>query len=878
VLTAIPAAAFILPDLFGGHLLLTGDNLQQNYPLHVLVGSMLRHGQLPFWNQYIFSGSPLLADFNAGAFYPVTVLFVLLPDRAAWIATEVVLFAAIAIGMYAFLRALKLSTMACFLAAATFAFSGTVLSQVNHVDMTEGFVAIPWMLLAVHHIVRDGHWRWSILLGAAYATVIFGGAPEAMLDEALLVLAYAAVSAGLDRGRWWRAATRCAAGVVLAVSLAAIQLLPGLSAVANSQRSAFGASFASTDGFPPKLGVLSLVPYIFGGYHHLGEAGYFSFHNLPEEGIYLGILPLIALVTLLAPRWPSRLPGRERLTWYVVGLLGLLLAFGASTPLEHAFNAIPLYGHQRLQSRNMIDVSVALCVLFAGWLDRPEEERDRLVRYERLVAAVPLGVVIGLATWAVVAPSSLLWELGHVHGSAAEIHTAREATFIALGFCAVAAVVVWLRHRLPARWWFGAVTVFVAVDVGLMAWTSQLATFPSNAILGAHTPIEQFVAAHLAPGGRFDVFDPQGWGSSNENATGLPDLNVLAHLPSVAGYASIENGNYSVVTDTHKLGDLGITELGTGTLDELDLQEVLTVPQYFLLPMRAMPASLSHVQLLREDRGQDPVLPLRPYGDDPSFDNYPPPRPALATGHSSQWFLGESLRPTSAGLLFVRPATSAVIQFGSTSEGGHTTWGPAVAVADGAATVEGALPATGASAVAVAMRVLSGRIPPFQGALTVAGRPYELDGSLSGALQPSAWHDQGSVEGFALFVRNRTPTPIYAVTGGHGVAPPVRVLSTNTKIETVRVHARVPVTIVRHVAWDPGWEGTVSVNGGKPQKVAVTLRGLVQQVEVPAGDDVVTFRYRPPHLEAAVLLSLGAVLALLGLAVVMLVRRRRRVG
>ncbi len=62
-----------------------------------------------------------------------------------------------------------------------------MLSQVNHVDMTEGFVAIPWMLLAVLHIVRDGRWRWSILLGVAYASVILAGAPEAMLDEALLV-------------------------------------------------------------------------------------------------------------------------------------------------------------------------------------------------------------------------------------------------------------------------------------------------------------------------------------------------------------------------------------------------------------------------------------------------------------------------------------------------------------------------------------------------------------------------------------------------------------------------------------------------------------------------------------------------------------------
>ena len=125
MLIGIPAAAFILPDLFGGHLLMTGDNLQQNYPLHVLVGSMLRRGELPFWNQYLFSGTPLLAGFNAGAFYPLVGLFVILPDRVAWIATEVILFSLIAVGMYLFLRALALSTAACVLAALTFSCSGS---------------------------------------------------------------------------------------------------------------------------------------------------------------------------------------------------------------------------------------------------------------------------------------------------------------------------------------------------------------------------------------------------------------------------------------------------------------------------------------------------------------------------------------------------------------------------------------------------------------------------------------------------------------------------------------------------------------------------------------------------------------------------------
>ena len=68
---------------------------------------MLRHGQLPFWNQYIFSGTPLMADFNAGAFHPLIGLFVVMPDRAAWLATEVIAFSLIAIGMYVFLRALR---------------------------------------------------------------------------------------------------------------------------------------------------------------------------------------------------------------------------------------------------------------------------------------------------------------------------------------------------------------------------------------------------------------------------------------------------------------------------------------------------------------------------------------------------------------------------------------------------------------------------------------------------------------------------------------------------------------------------------------------------------------------------------------------------
>jgi hypothetical protein len=876
VLIAIPTATFVLPDLIGGRLLITGDNLQQNYPLHVLVGSMLRHGQLPFWNQYIFSGTPLMADFNAGAFYPLTALFVVLPDRAAWIATEVLLFSAIAVGMYVFLRALKLSTAACFLAAATYAFAGPVLSQVNHVDMTGGFVAIPWMLLAVLHIVRDGRWRWTVLLGIAYATVILAGAPEAMLDEALLIIAFAVMSAGLNRERWWRVVSRCGTGAALALSLAAIQWLPGLEAIRNSQRGS--GVVAGAGSYPRNFTVLGLVPYIDGGYGHLGEAQFFSHYNLPEVGIYLGILPVVAVITLLNRRWPSRIPPRDRLTWYVVGLFGLLLALGSYTPLEHVFNSLPLYGNQRLQSRNMITVATAVCVLFAGWIDRTEAPRvrERMTRYDRIMALVPAAAVAGLAVWALVSPRTLVWRLAGVSLRPDITHTVREAIAIALAFCIGAALLVWIRPRLGGVSWSRLAAVFVVVDLGLMGLTSQLSQTAPDDLIAGTTPVQKLMAANLAPGGRFINYDPQTYSSYPGSLQGIPDLNIIPGLPSVSGYASIVNGNYESVTNTHAQNDLDVSQLSSGTLGRLDLREIVSLPEYFLVPLQAMPSSFDDFKQISENFYADPVLP-RGYGsnyNDTAYPFYPGPRPALDKGQTASWFYGESLEPDTVTLVLAHPASpGTLVRFGTLLAGGSTRWGAAVAAPAGGRVVTGPHPA--GHAIGLSVQVLAGSLPPQRPVISVAGHPYELAGSLSSALVPGPWQLAGFSEGYAVFTLRKPPEPITATTAS-GRRLPVRVISSTTKSEEIRLDAPAPSTVIRSVAWDSGWTATVSVNGGKDQKIKVDDFDLVQQVHIPPGDDVVSFHYRPPHLLLASVLSLGAVALLLALLGVWLTRRRGR--
>jgi hypothetical protein len=874
ILIAIPAAAFIVPDALGGHMLLTGDNLQQNYPLHVLVGNLISHGHLPFWDPDIFSGTPLLADFNAGAFYPLVGLFAVLPHRVAWIVLEIVLFSGIGIGMYAFLRALKLSTVACLLASVTFMCSGVVLSQVNHVDMTEGFVALPWMLLAVLHIGRDGRWRWSIVLGLGLALVILGGAPEAMLDEALIVLVYAVASAGRSWTIWWRVITRVGGGAALGLSLAAIQWLPGLNAIANSQRFAFGGTFAASGSFPRKDLLLGLVPYLYGGYGQLGERSFFSHYNLPELGIYVGILPVVALLTLLRPSWPSRLARRERLTWYLVGAVMLVFALGSYTPFEHLFNDIPLYGHQRLQSRNMIGVSVAMCVLFAGWLDRTPTEVPAKVAYDRWVGFAPAAVVLGIVVWAFAAPDGFIRFLPETNPTASLVHTIREASLMALAFSVVAGLIVVLRHHLRPAWWLALASVFVVVDIGLVAGTSQLIVTPSNAVLSGSTPVEQALAARLTPGARFDLFDPQSYSPDPYGDRGLTDFNTLANLPSVGGYASIVSATYNKATETHSGGDLNISALQSGQLRGLDLQELLTVPEYFMIPVaKAVPLGLKN-SAMSEGRGTDPALPFgfSPAYSDSDYPSNPPARAKLSAGQSDAWFFGEVTHPAGAVLFFSTPSPAAVIRMGIVTAANATVWGQPQYVATG--TQRGTAPLPAGTAVGVVVQVIFGQIPAHQVSVQIGHQEYEIDGSLSSAIRPGPWKWQVAVSGLAFFGLTHRQAPVH-VEGGVPVS--VRVLSNDVNTSTVRVRADHPTTLIRDVAWDNGWDALISVNGAPATRVDDREVGLVQAVRVPAGNVVVTFRYRPPHLYVATAMTGAGLLFLVVVGLGALIRRRKPV-
>src|SRR3990172_7137742 len=60
------------------------DPVRQQYPWRELAISLEKKFELPLWNPYNLSGTPLLANMQSGALYPLNVLFFIFPFSLAW--------------------------------------------------------------------------------------------------------------------------------------------------------------------------------------------------------------------------------------------------------------------------------------------------------------------------------------------------------------------------------------------------------------------------------------------------------------------------------------------------------------------------------------------------------------------------------------------------------------------------------------------------------------------------------------------------------------------------------------------------------------------------------------------------------------------------
>ena len=891
LLLVLPAVVFGIPALLG-HTVLPGDDLGQNFPLRVLAGREIRGGHLPLYDPYIWSGAPLLAGWNAGAAYPFTWLFAILPGTAAWTVNLIATWAAAGLGMFCFLRALRLGSLPSFLGALSFAFAGAMSAQVTHFGLVAGMSWVPVQLLGILQLSRDrsaaSRLGWTAVLATATGLVILAGEPRAIDDACVIVGIYAAWRVARLGRRAGPAAASVVVGLALGLCLGAVQWLPGLAAISTSQRDGSSLALFSSGSLPIRWLTLTLVPDLIGGSGSLGQPSFLTSYNLTEVTSYVGILPLVAAFALL-----GRLRLRQRppdwLVWHIAAVVGVVLALGSNTPLGGLLYHLPLFGDQRLQSRNVLVLDLALAVLLAYWADQPFAAG--LAARSRIALETALGVVPPLAVIALVA-AGLTWGAGLLQWLGVDASTSVSAIgrlqpflvpYAVLGAGAVALMI--FRRRLGSRLRSRLLVGFVVVDlvafsvlgvveVGSGGFASSDSSGGSSASGGSaaaptaddgattttatttagtttagtarvRTAAAESAAlrpiAALGYPGRFAIYDPDLLDPGELPALGQPDLNGVGAntMPSIQGYTSIVDGRYASATGSHEATGEGDATLAPqaiedGTLDQLDTSVLLTLSAYLITEAGAG----------------------GPGAGPPGTGQRDIPIDQRAT-----WYLGTSLEVSKVEVPDADAGQDAAAgtQIGLMAPDGSTNWFRARAITPSTLAITLPRPVASTAVLGQAHGAPCSLGPPS--IVAADGSAFVADGQLQDALVPSHWEFTGFDGSFAVFGNRfaQGQLRIESLQGRPSAHAWIREVSGAPAEPTAAtVFSPHGARVVRSVAAIAGWSATWQPRHGTATTLTVQRDGIVQAVDVPPGRGVLTWSYTPPRLPVGIALSFAA--------------------
>ncbi len=207
------------------------DVYRQLYPWKTLAVSQLRQGKLPLWNPYNFSGTPLLANFQSAALYPLGILYLLMSQIAAWTTLVALQPFLAALFTYLYMKRIGAKPYGAILAAISYGFSGFMAVWLEYNTVGHVILWLPLMVLAIESLRQKPKPGWFVILALSNTAALLAGHPQVYAYEAVFALIYAFVR--LPKTSWVPGMTF----FLLGIGIAGIQLIPGMELIAFAARS-----------------------------------------------------------------------------------------------------------------------------------------------------------------------------------------------------------------------------------------------------------------------------------------------------------------------------------------------------------------------------------------------------------------------------------------------------------------------------------------------------------------------------------------------------------------------------------------------------------------------------------------------------------------
>ncbi|OGF99537.1 hypothetical protein A2Y99_03875 [Candidatus Gottesmanbacteria bacterium RBG_13_37_7] len=363
-------------SLFGSSLvpssskmLSAGDIKHIYYPYREFLKASLSNHEIPFWNPYLFSGTPFLSHPYTEFFYPTTLLMLFLPSNL-YFSINIALHIFLA-GIFMFFLLKKFTDDLSALAGGIiYAFNGYFISRVNagHLDYIISSSLWPLIFLFLYEYINNGK-KSSLFWGTLIMCFqIFTGLLNFTFFILITAFIFFIVSSKWNKSKLTTLIKRFTLFSIISIGLSAIYLIPSYQFVSNTIRGQ-GLPYPQASYGSANLQTLILFinPHAFMSDLNIPE----SYKGAPPDAVshtyFLGITTLAivlgGIILLLIRHFDTK-----KITSFdsriaaliIISLISIIISFGPNFFINVHYwlwKLFPLYRTTRLPVRHLIIVT-----------------------------------------------------------------------------------------------------------------------------------------------------------------------------------------------------------------------------------------------------------------------------------------------------------------------------------------------------------------------------------------------------------------------------------------------------------------------------------------------------------------------------------------
>lgn len=265
------------------------DIIRMTFPWKEFAIENIKSFQIPSWNPYNFSGTPFMANFQGGVFYPfnlLMILFGMIPGWTMYIVSQP--FLAL-IFTFLYLRQNNLSRQASLFGAIVFSFSSFMVVWLQYGIIGHTIIWLPLVLLLIDKSIKKFTTINLLLLIMSLTSSILAGYIQVAIYLYIFSFTYLIFRIKAEN-KSLVTSLKYIPIFVFPLLLSSFQLLPTLQLFLQSSRSNFSTEAIRGILIPLQSTITTFVPDFFG---NPATRNYWLEGTYIERVTYIGVLPMI---------------------------------------------------------------------------------------------------------------------------------------------------------------------------------------------------------------------------------------------------------------------------------------------------------------------------------------------------------------------------------------------------------------------------------------------------------------------------------------------------------------------------------------------------------------------------------------------------------